>query len=309
MVDKCEYDTIISSPVISWDIRGKYCMVTGASSGIGREIARGLAGQGANVIIVCRDAGRGEAARSSIIQSTGNKNVELLIADLSSQQQIREMVQAYKANYPYLHVLINNASVIMEKRILTVDGIEMTFAVNYLAYFMVTNLLLDVLKSSAPSRIINLTSDIHRIVKIDFSNLQGEKSYNRYIMYARSKLAEIVFSYELCRRLEGTGVTVNCVCPGAVASNIWVRSSRMMDTLLKVFMKAPEEGAALPIFLACSSQLIDVTCGYFKTGQHLRGAKVKIGKIVTGSSRYSYQHEIALKLWEISENLTGIRQR
>jgi len=308
MRDKYNCNSNVSSLPSAWDVYGKYCIVTGASSGIGREIAKGLAERGANVIMVCRDIVYGEEARSYIIRSTGNRNIELLIADLSSQQQIRELVKTYKANHSHLHVLINNAGVIMKNRILTVDGIETTFAVNYLAYFTITNLLLDVLKSSAPSRIINLTSDIHRLVKIDFDNLQGEKSYNRDIAYARSKLAEIIFSYELGRRLEGTGVNVNCVCPGAVASRIWTRSSRLMDTLLKAFMKGPEQGAELPLFLACSNELTDVTCGYFKAGQHFRVIKVKTGKFMARSSKYSYQREIALKLWEISENLTGIRQ-
>ncbi len=291
---------------MNWDINGKYCMVTGASSGIGREIAAGLAAKGAHVAMVCRDKVRGMSAMQEIVGSTGNNNVEVMLADLSSQRQIRELARDYQTAHPALHVLVNNAGVIMDNRVLTQDGLEMTFAVNYLAYFMLTNLLAGLLKSSVPARIVNLTSAVHRTVSLDFNNLQGEKHYNRDLAYAQSKLADAVFSHELGRRLEGTGVTVNCVCPGAVSSRLWENSSKIVNEVFKSLMKGPQEGARLPLYLASSPELEGLTCRYFQTGQHLKLARVNIKGTMTRSSAETYDKEVAVKLWEISEKLTGL---
>jgi NAD(P)-dependent dehydrogenase (short-subunit alcohol dehydrogenase family) len=292
---------------MSWDIKGKYCMVTGASSGIGKEIAFGLAAQGARVFMVCRNAERANQVREDIVRSTGNGDVECLLADLSSQQQVRDLVSNFHSGHDRLHVLVNNAGVIMDSRVMTVDGIEMTFAVNYLAYFMMANLLADLLKAGAPARIINLTSAVHRTVSLDFDNLQGEKKYNRDSAYAQSKLADIVFSYELGRRLEGTDVTVNCVCPGAVSSRLWENSSRLVNGFFKLLMKGPGEGARLPLYLACSQDVEGQSCSYFQTGQHLKMSKVNTGKKAARSSAETYRQEVADRLWEVSERLTGIK--
>lgn len=281
-------------------------MVTGASSGIGKEIAAGLAAKGAYVTIVCRDRLRGRVAMEEIVRATGNGKVEVLLADLSSQQQVRELVRDYQTGHSALHVLVNNAGVIMDRRVLTEDGLEMTFAVNYLAYFMLANLLAGLMKSSSPARIVNLTSAAHRSVKLDFENLQGEKRYNRDQAYAQSKLADIVFSHELGRRLEGSGVTVNCVCPGAVSSNIWKNSSKIVDGIFQSFMKGPEQGAKLPIYLASSPELEGFTCRYFQTGQHLKLSKVNTKGAMKGSSPETYDQNIAVKLWEVSKKLTGL---
>jgi len=291
---------------VKTDMRGRICMVTGASSGIGRETALGLAYLGAHVIIVCRDAGRGQAALEEIRRKSGNDSLELLLADLSSRAQIRKLAEEYKKKHNNLHVLVNNAGVIMEKRYLTEDGLEMTFAVNYLACFLLTNLLLDVIKASAPARIINMTSMLHRAAQLDFDNLQGERSYNRDVSYAQSKLADIIFTYELARRLEGSGVTVNCVCPGGVASHIWERSSKLIHGFFKLFIKGPEEGAKIPIYLASSDEVEDVSCSYFQTGQHLKFSKVKVRGAACKSSAQTYDRDVAARLWEISEKLTGI---
>jgi len=291
---------------MDWDIRGKYCMVSGASSGIGREIALGLAKLGARVIIVCRDAGRGQKALDYIIGNGGNPAVELMLADLSSQSEVRGLTERYRSKHDRLHVLINNAGIIRDKRELSVDGIEMTFAVNYIAYFMLTNLLLDLLKQCAPARIINLTSSIHRTARIDFANLQGEKKYNRDSIYAQSKLADIIFTNELARRLEGTGVTANCVCPGAVSSNIWTTSSKVIATFFKLLMKGPEQGAVLPLYVAASGDVEGITGTYFQTGQHLKGAAVKTGGTVCMPSTQACDRETAGKLWRTSEMLTRI---
>jgi NAD(P)-dependent dehydrogenase (short-subunit alcohol dehydrogenase family) len=291
---------------MSWEIEGKYCMVTGASSGIGREIAAGLAAMGARVTMVCRDKARGKTAREEVVNATGNNNVEVLLADLSSQRQIRELALNYRSTHPALHVLVNNAGVIMDNRVLTEDGVEMTFAVNYMAYFMLTELLAGLLKSSAPARIVNLTSAVHRTVSLDFNNLLGEKHYNRDLAYAQSKLADAVFSHELGRRLEGTGVTVNCVCPGAVSSRLWENSSKIVNGVFKSLMKGPQEGARLPLYLASSAELDGLTCRYFQTGQHLKLARVNTKGTMTRSSAETYDKEVAAKLWEMSQKLTGL---
>lgn len=291
---------------MDWDIQGKHCMVTGASSGIGREIALGLAKSGARVVMVCRDPLRGGSAREYVRNGSGNQAVELMLADLSSQEQIRELASTYRSNYGSLHILVNNASVIKDKRELSADGIEMTFAVNYLAYFMLTNLLFEALKLGAPARVVNITSAVHRAVSLDFDNLQGEKKYSRDRVYAQSKLADIIFTSELARRLEGMGVTANSVCPGAVSSNLWTHSSKAVDLLFKIIMKGPGQGAVLPLYVATSQDLCGITGKYFQTGQHLRWSAVKTGDTSCKPSAQACDKGIAKKLWRLSESLTGI---
>jgi len=291
---------------VRWDIKDKYCMVTGGSSGIGQYIAAGLAAQGAHVAIVCRDSARGVDAVNRIVRDTGNGRVELLLADLSSQQQLKNVAHEYRQRFPALHVLVNNAGVIVNDRVLTEDGIEMTFAVNYLASFMLTNLLMDMLRASAPARIVNLTSAMHRTVRLDFNNLQGERRYSRDLSYAQSKLADAVFTRELACRLEGSGVSVNCVCPGAVSSRIWDNSSRMVSTIFRLLMKGPQEGSVLPFYVASSEEVEGLTGCYFQTGQHLKMSRVKTKGAITRSSPETYDRAVAAKLWEISERLTGV---
>jgi len=291
---------------MDWDIKGKYCMVTGASSGIGRQTALGLARLGARVTLVCRDPLRGQAAHEYICRGSGNRSVELMLADLSSQREIRELAVNYRSKHDRLHILVNNAGIIMANRELSVDGIEMTFAVNYIAYFMLTNLLVDILKEGAPARVVNLTSSMHRNARLDFGNLQGEKQYNRDRAYAQSKLADVIFTNELARRLEGTGVTANSVCPGAVSSNIWVPSSKIIATFFRLLMKGPEQGAVLPLYVAASGEVAGVTGKYFQTGQHLKGAAVKTGGTVCLPSVRACDEETAKRLWQLSESLTGI---
>jgi len=288
------------------DMDGKYCMVTGASSGIGREISLALAKSGGHVIMVCRDASRGKTSFEYVRRESGNNSGELFLADLSSQQQIRELVHAYRAKHNKLHVLVNNAGVIMSRRALTEDGIEMTFAVNYLAYYMLTILLMDLLKDSAPSRIINISSGIHRAISMDFSNLQGEKKYNRDTIYAQSKLADIIFTNELARRLQGTGVTANCVCPGAVSSNIWAHSSKVVNTFFRILMKGPKEGAKIPVYLASSAEVAGLSGKYFQTRQHLKLSRVETQRSMCESSAETYNRDTAQRLWTISGALTGI---
>jgi NAD(P)-dependent dehydrogenase (short-subunit alcohol dehydrogenase family) len=195
-------------------------LITGGSSSIGKATALGLANKGANVVMVGRERSRGEAARTEIVEKSGNELVDLMLADLSSQESIRQLAVAFTSRYGRLYVLINNAGIFTSKRTLTVDGIETTFAVNHLAPFLLTNLLLDALEASAPARIINVTSSGERSGTINFDDLQGEGRYSGFRAYNQSKLAMILFTYELARRLEGTGVTVNCVHPGVVVTNL-----------------------------------------------------------------------------------------
>jgi NAD(P)-dependent dehydrogenase (short-subunit alcohol dehydrogenase family) len=276
-------------------MEGKICLITGANSGIGKVTAIGLAKMNATVIMLCRNKERGEKARQDIIEQTGNKNVDLLICDLSSKNSIHEAVSEFKNKYQNLHVLINNAGVMLKKRNLSVDGIEMNFAVHVLGPFLLTNLLLDVLLKSAPSRIINVASAAHKRAKIDFDDLQSEnKKYSLFRVYGISKLAEILFTYELSRKLEGTGVTVNAVHPGVVATNLGRDQSKFSQWFARKFFKTPEEGAETSIYLASSPEVEGITGKYF------------INKEPRESSEESYNKEEAMKLWKICIEMTGL---
>ncbi len=278
--------------------KGKVCIVTGASSGIGKATAIGLARAGATLVMVCRNTEKGEEARREIISLTGNESVHLFIADLSLQKSIRKFANEFRERFNKLDVLINNAGGIFGKRILTEEGIEYTFALNHIAYFLLTKLLLDLLKSSAPSRIINVASEGHRFHGIDFENLQGERGFNGLRAYNQSKLCNILFTYELARQLEGTGVTVNCLHPGMVDSNFGNTASLWFRLLVKIgkpILISPEKAAKAIIYLALSPDVEGVTGKYF------------IGRRQARSSRISYDSEVQRKLWEISERITENR--
>jgi len=201
-------------------MNGKICLVTGASSGIGKATALGLVRMGATLVMVCRDADKGQAALAEIRQKSGNNSIDLLVADLSSQAAIRSLASEYRSKYQHLHVLINNAGVYYTKRHVTVGGLEAMFAVNYLARFLLTNLLLDIIKSSSPARIVNIAGAYHAKGKINFDDLQGERDFAGQRANHQSKLADVLFTYELARRLECAGVTVNCLHPGMVATSL-----------------------------------------------------------------------------------------
>ena len=207
-------------PALNTSMQGKVCMVTGANSGIGKATAMGLAGMGATVVMVCRDRTRGEEARQEIKHHSGNEAVDLLLADFSSQQAIRQLAQEFQQRYTQLHVLVNNVGSIFPERQESIDGIEMTFAVNHLASFLLTNLLLETLKASAPARIVNVAS-ASQTRSINLDDLESEKKYRPLQAYGQSKLATVLFTYALAERLAGTGVTVNCLHPGTVVTNIW----------------------------------------------------------------------------------------
>ncbi len=278
-------------------LAGKVCMVTGATSGIGKVAARELAQRGAEVVVVGRSEARCEATVSQIRQQTANPSVDFLLADLSSQQEIRRLAGEFESRYPRLDVLVNNAGAIMLSRRESVDGIEMTLALNHLAYFLLTNLLLDTLKSSAPARIVNVSSNSHERAKLDFDDLQNRRRYWGFRAYAWSKLENILFSYELARRLEGTGVTVNALHPGLVGTNFLANNGalgRLLKMLVVIKGISPERGARTSIYLASSPELETVTGRYFFQEQEVP------------SSSASYDEDAARRLWQLSAEMTGL---
>jgi NAD(P)-dependent dehydrogenase (short-subunit alcohol dehydrogenase family) len=279
-------------------MQGKICMVTGANSGIGKATALCLAQMGATVVMVCRDRARGEEARSEITTTSRNNAVDLLLADLSSQESIRQLVENFQDHYTQLHVLINNAGAAFTGRRETVDGLEMTFAVNYLAPFLLTNLLLDVLKASAPARIVNVSSNSHEAGYIQMDDLQEEKHYRSMRVYGQSKLAVVLFTYELARRLQGTGVTANCLHPGFVATHFGQSGAgpafRLLVKLIGSFGASPEKGAKTSIYLASSPEVEGVTGKYF------------VKSIPKRSAAISYDESLQRQLWEQSVKLVNL---
>jgi NAD(P)-dependent dehydrogenase (short-subunit alcohol dehydrogenase family) len=281
------------------DMQGKICMVTGANSGVGKATVLGLAQMGATVIMVCRDRGRGEAAQNEIKAKSGNGSVDLLLADLSSQQSIQQLADNFKQRYSQLHVLINNAGIVSLKRRETVDGVEMTFAVNQLAPFLLTNLLLDVIKASAPARIINVSSGSHEAGYINMDDLQSTQRYRFMRTYGQSKLAMILWTYELARRLESTGVTVNCLHPGFVATNIGQNNapSFMRPVIKSIFSLGgipPEKGAQTSLYLASSPEVDGASGRYF------------VKSVPRRSHPVTYDEALQKQLWQACEKLVQL---
>jgi len=279
-------------------MQGKTVMITGANAGIGKITALEIAKQGAQVVMVARSQARGVEAQADVIAASGNRDVHLLQADLSSQAEIRKLAAQFKRDFTRLDVLVNNAGAFFNRRQFSVDGFEMTFALNHLGYFLLTHLLLDALQASAPARIINVSSDAHRGAKIDFDDLQAERGYAGFRVYGISKLANVLFTYELARRLEGTGVTANALHPGFVATNFGRNNGFVVDKLFgllgRFFAKSPQEGAETSIYLAASPAVAGVTGQYF------------VDKKAVKSSPASYDADAARRLWEISEELVGL---
>ena len=278
-------------------MKDKVVLVTGANSGIGRAASLALAKKGATVVMVARDKERGEAARSETIRESQNASVDLLLADLSSLESVRQLATEFQRKYSKLHVLINNAGLFNQRRHVTMDGYENTFATNYLAPFLLTNLQLDLLKASAPSRIINVSSVGHYSGHINFDDLNLEKEYGAWKAYGQSKLALVLFTHELAKKLQGTSVTVNAVHPGTVATNIWSRPLGPVGFIMalpKLFMTTPRQGAETIVYLASSPDAKDLN------GEYLEKLKVK------KSSDESYNEEIAQRLWDVSAKLTGL---
>src|SRR2546425_1334641 len=278
-------------------MKDKVVMITGANSGIGKAASVALAKMGANVVMVSRNKQKGEAAKSEIIRESQNNSVDLLVADLSSLESVRRLATEFQKKYSKLHVLINNAGLFNRRRNVTTDGFENTFATNYLAPFLLTNLQLPTLKASAPSRIINVSSVGHYNGHISFDDLNLEKEYGGWKAYGQSKLALVLFTHELSKKLRGTGVTVNSVHPGTVATNICTRPFGpvgFITALPKLFMASPGKGAETIVYLASSVDAKDLN------GEYLEKLKVK------KSSDESYDEEIAQRLWDVSAKLTHL---
>jgi NAD(P)-dependent dehydrogenase (short-subunit alcohol dehydrogenase family) len=276
-------------------MKGKICLVTGATNGIGKATALGLAQMGATVVIVGRSPARCAAVVSEIKQISGYDAVEALTADLSIMTEVRQVANQFKAKYQKLDVLVNNAGGAFAKRQVTSEGLEQTLALNYLSYFLLTGLLLDMLKASAPARIVNLSSDAHKTAHLDFDDLQSERGNFIFNTYGRSKLATVVFSYELARRLAGTGLTCNVLHPGLVrtgfASNMGKVPAAVINLLMRFVALTPEQGAQTSIYLATSPEVENVTGKYWE----------KSKAVPSGSS--AYDETTWTRLWEVSEKM------
>lgn len=276
------------------DLTGKVALVTGATAGIGEVTAAALAGLGAAVVLVSRSPQKLAATAGRIQQQTGNPNVEWIAADLAAMANVVEAADEFKARHDRLHILVNNAGAIFMTRQVTADGYELTFALNHLAYFLLTEQLLPVLERSAPARIVNVASGAHAGGRLNLDDLMGERKFSGFGAYSQSKLANVMFTYELARRLEGTGITANVLHPGFVASDFGRNNSGWMMRLfglVRPFAISPEQGAQTQIYLASSPEVEGVTGQYFVKQKPKR------------SSQASYDTAAQKRLWEVSEQL------
>ena len=291
------------------EMNGKICIVTGSNSGIGKETALALAKMGAKVVMVVRSQERGEKAQKEIIKQTGNNSVDLMICDISSMDSIRRFAKEFKNKYKRLDVLVNNAGAMFNKREVTPEGFERTLAVNYLGPFLLTHELLDLLKSSTPSRIVNVSSGLAKNGKVDLDDLQSEKNYRgtkaysqvRAPVYANTKLMVMMFTYELARRLEGTGVTANVLMPGFVATNLGKNSgslsSSLMFKMVRPMQISPKKGAETTVYLASSSEVTNLSGKCF--------AKKK----ETTTCPASYDENLQKQLWTRTEIMLGLTDK
>ncbi len=277
-------------------MEGKIVLITGGTSGIGRAAATALVATGAEVVVSGRNRERGEATVAEIRHASGSEKVSLMIADLAVQDEVRKLADDFKEQHDRLDVLVNNAGLIRSKRAETPDGIEMTLAVNHLAPFLLTNLLLDLLRESAPSRIITVSSEARRSARLDFDDLQSERRYRAFPVYGMTKKANILFTYELADRLAGTGVVANCLHPGGVNTGFG-DDDRSPGILLfrafKPFMRTPEQGAETVIYLASSPEAGEMSGRYLVDGREVSSAEPRGG----AAQR---------RLWEVSEELTRL---
>jgi NAD(P)-dependent dehydrogenase (short-subunit alcohol dehydrogenase family) len=275
---------------------GKIVLITGGTSGIGKAAATALAAMGAEVVVTGRNRGRGEEALAEIRRASDSEKVSLVLADLALQAEVRKLADNFRERHDRLDVLVNNAGLIQSRRTETPDGIELTLAVNHLAPFLLTNLLLDLLKKSAPSRVITVSSEARRGAKIDFDDLQSERRYRAFPVYGMTKKANILFTYELAERLEGTGVVANCVHPGGVNTNFG-DDNRSPGILLfrafKPFMRTPEQGADTVIYLASSPEAAEMNGKYLTDREEVSPAEPR-------------DASAQKRLWEVSASLTNL---
>jgi NAD(P)-dependent dehydrogenase (short-subunit alcohol dehydrogenase family) len=276
---------------------GRTVLVTGGSGGIGKATALGLASMGAHLAITGRDRGRTESAAGEI-RAAGGGQVDVFVADLSSQSEVRRLAAEVLHRLSRIDVLVNNVGGYWNTRHVTVDGLEHTFALNHLAPYLLTNLLLDRLRQSAPARVVTVSSHAHALGRIDFDDLQGERSYSGAQAYNQSKLANVLFTYELARRLPTTSVTANALHPGVVSTAFGAEDpssiQRVLVPFLRPFLKAPARGAATSVQVASAPDLDQLTGRYFVNGK------------VTRSSKTSYDKAVAARLWEVSSDLVGL---
>lgn len=279
-------------------LHGKCALVTGGSDGIGLVTAKELARIGAQVTIIGRNADKTSAAADQI-RAAGGTGVETILADLSQMDGVRRAADLFLSRHEKLHILVNNAGGLFMSRETTADGFEKTFALNHLAYFLLTNLLLDALRAGAPARIVNVSSMAHQGARLDFNDLQNERGYTSFGAYGQSKLANIYFTYELARRLEGSGVTANCLHPGFVATNFGKSNgglARLIFGVLQLGAISPERGAETSLFLAASPEVEGVTGKYFDNCR------------MVSSSPVSYDEQAAKQLWQVSLEMTGLAE-
>ncbi|HEY3992463.1 MAG TPA: SDR family oxidoreductase [Ktedonobacteraceae bacterium] len=282
----------------TWNREEKTVVVTGGTKGIGYETAHGLAAYGTTVIIVGRDATRGAAAVTSIQQQTGNSHISFLQADLSSLAEVRRLAEQITRQYPHVHALVNNAGGVNAQRTVTADGLEATFVTNHLAPFLLTNLLLPILKASTPARVVNVNSTQHRSGHIDFADLQSERGYDLMRAYRQAKLANLFFTYELARRLDGTNITVNAADPGGTLEGTKaVPLPLAVRLILPLFSKwlTAEHAAQSSIYLVSSPDV-----------EGLTGKYINFRKKIVGSSPASYDEVTAEKVWSVSADLAGL---
>lgn len=275
----------------------KIALVTGANAGMGKVIATELARQGATVVMVARSRRRSEEAMREIASATGNGSLDLLVADLSSQQAVRRLADEFQQRYSHLHVLVNNAGSHVQQRQVSVDGIEMNLAINHLSAFLLTNLLLDTMHTNAPARIVNVASNaMTRTINLD--DLQSEKTFVPFDVYGQAKLAMVMCGYALARRLTGTGITVNALHPGLTATNIVDKVAppiaRPFIGIIKLFLQSPEQGAQTALYLATSPEVEGVTGKYFVRGKPGRSVPI------------SYDEALQERVWNISAELVGL---
>lgn len=281
-------------------MKGKIVVITGANSGIGRATTMALAKKGATIYMVCRNRQRGEAARQEIIKASNNNNIELMLCDLSSMGSIKELGYSMRNRVSHIDVLINNAGAIFGNRTNSIDGLEMTFALNHVGYFMVAHHLLDLIKNGKDKRIVNVASIGHKSVKrVNFEDLQNRKSYRQLKVYCESKLYNIYFTQILAQKLKKEGITVNCLHPGVVSTNFGKDAKwyfKIMLPIGRTFMIQPEKGAETSIYLASSNNVKNITGQYFD--------KCVPGKLAP----IARNKQNAQKIWDITQQITGVKE-
>ncbi len=276
-------------------MKGKVCIVTGSNTGIGKETARGLAQRGARVILACRDVGKAEAARKDIVATTGNNEVEVIPLDLASKASIRGFAARFAASHDRLDVLVNNAGLWPTTRGTTKDGLETTFGVNHVGTWLLTQELLPLLRRSAPARIVVLSSALHYRGKLDWDDLQFERrKYNPTAAYNQSKLANVLFTKALARRLAGSGVTVNAVHPGVVTTELFREYPKLLFKLMSLFLKTPEQGAACSLHVATAPELDEVSGEYFEKSRSIPAAAASMDEAAQD------------RLWTLTESLAAV---